>query len=108
MDTDFVGKEALETAQDEGIDSKITPLTLDDSTDILLSGRPVLKDGEKIGYVQAADFGYSIGESIAYTYLPAEYAEAGTDVEVLCEGERYDATVRDEPLFDPGREKILR
>jgi glycine cleavage system aminomethyltransferase T/glycine/D-amino acid oxidase-like deaminating enzyme len=106
-DTDFVGREALERASDAGIDNRITPLTLDDSTDILLSGRPVMKDGEALGYVQAADFGYSIGESIAYTYLPSEYAEAGTSVQVLCEGELYDATVRDEPLFDPAREKIL-
>jgi glycine cleavage system aminomethyltransferase T/glycine/D-amino acid oxidase-like deaminating enzyme len=108
MDTDFVGREALATAKEEGIDNRVTPLTLDDSTDILLSGRPVLKDGEAIGYVQAADFGYTIGESIAYTYVPSEYAEAGTDVTVLCEGEEYDATVRDEPLFDPGRDKIIR
>jgi glycine cleavage system aminomethyltransferase T len=108
MDTDFVGKTALETAQAEGVDNRITPLTLDNSTDILSTGRPVLVDGEAVGYVQAADFGYSIGESIAYTYVPSEYAEAGTSVEVLCEGETYDATVRDEPLFDPGREKIVR
>jgi glycine cleavage system aminomethyltransferase T len=108
MDTEFVGRDALEAAKESGIDDRITPLTLDDSTNILLSGRPVLKDGEAIGYVQAADFGYTIGESIAYTYLPSEYAEAGTDVTVLCEGTEYEATVRDEPLFDPGRDKIIR
>ncbi|QIO24667.1 FAD-dependent oxidoreductase [Haloarcula sp. JP-L23] len=108
MDTDFVGKEALESAKADGIDNRITPLTLDDSSDIMLSGRPVLKDGEAIGYVQAGDYGYSIGESIAYTYVPSEHAEAGTSVQIQCEGETYDATVRDEPLFDPGREKILR
>jgi glycine cleavage system aminomethyltransferase T/glycine/D-amino acid oxidase-like deaminating enzyme len=108
LDTDFVGKEALEAAKAEGIDDEITPITLDDSEDVLLSGRPVLVDGEPEGYVQAADFGYSVGKSIAYTYLPTEYTEAGTDVQVRCEGELYDATVRDEPLFDPGREKILR
>ncbi|MFB6252086.1 MAG: FAD-dependent oxidoreductase [Halobellus sp.] len=108
LDTDFVGKDALEAAKAEGVDTEITPITLDDSTDILLSGRPVFVDGEPQGYVQAADFGYTIGESIAYTYLPSEYTEAGTDVQVRCEGELYDATVRDEPLFDPGREKIIR
>jgi glycine cleavage system aminomethyltransferase T len=108
MDTEFVGKEALETARESGIDNRITPLTLDDSTDVLMTGRPVTKDGEAIGYVQAADFGYSIGESIAYTYVPSEYAEAGTSVQVHSEGEVYDATIRDEPLFDPGRERILR
>ncbi|GCF15293.1 sarcosine dehydrogenase [Haloarcula mannanilytica] len=108
MDTEFIGKAALETARSEGIDSKITPLTLDDSTDIMLSGRPVLKDGEAIGYVQAGNYGYSIDESIAYTYVPSEYAEAGTSVQIQCEGETYDATVRDEPVFDPGRERILK
>ena len=108
MDTDFIGKDALEAARAEGIDSEITPITLEDSTDIMLGGRPVQKDGETIGYVQDGEYGYSVGESIAYTYVPSEYAEAGTTVEVLCEGETYEATVRDEPLFDPGREKILR
>jgi glycine cleavage system aminomethyltransferase T/glycine/D-amino acid oxidase-like deaminating enzyme len=108
MDTDFVGKEALSAARAAGIESRITPLTLDDSTDIMLSGRPVLKDGEAIGYVQAGDYGYSIDESIAYTYVPDEYAEAGTSVEVRCEGETYAATIRDEPLFDAAGEKIRR
>ena len=107
-DTEFVGRPAVEAAADGGTESRITPLTLDSSTDILLSGRPVTADGETLGYVQAADFGYSIGESIAYTYVPSEYTEAGTSVRVHCEGEVYDATVRDEPLFDPGRERIVR
>ena len=107
-DTDFVGREALQAARADGIDSRIVPLTLDDSTDIVSSGRPVLVDGEAQGYVQAGDYGYSIGESIAYTYLPDEYAEAGTSVRIRCEGETYDATVRGEPLFDAERDKILR
>ena len=107
-DTDFVGREALQAARADGIDNRIVPLTLDDSTDIVSSGRPVLVDGEAQGYVQAGDYGYSIGESIAYTYLPDEYAEAGTSVRIRCEGEAYDATVRGEPLFDAERDKILR
>ncbi|NLV15248.1 GcvT family protein [Haloarcula argentinensis] len=108
MDTEFIGKVALEAAREKGIDSKITPLTLDDSTDIMLGGRPVLKNGDAIGYVQAGNYGYSLGESIAYTYVPTEHAEAGTSVQIQCEGETYDATVRDEPLFDPARERITR
>jgi glycine cleavage system aminomethyltransferase T len=108
MDTDFIGRQALAEARESGIDSRITPLTLDDSTDIVLSGRPVTRGGETLGYVQAADFGYTIGESIAYTYVPADHAEYGTSVQVHCEGETYDATIREEPLFDKGREKLIR
>jgi glycine cleavage system aminomethyltransferase T len=108
LGTEFIGKEALAAAKEDGLDSQVACLTLDDSTDAMLGGRPVLKDGEAVGYVQAGDFGYSVQESIAYTYLPSEYADAGTSVQILCEGETYDATVRDEPLYDPGRDKILR
>jgi glycine cleavage system aminomethyltransferase T/glycine/D-amino acid oxidase-like deaminating enzyme len=108
LDTEFIGKEALVEAKEEGLDSQVACLTLDDSTDVMLGGRPVLADGEAVGYVQAGDYGYSVGESIAYTYLPSEYADAGTSVQIECEGETYDATVRDEPLFDPGRDKIIR
>jgi len=106
--TDFVGKAALQQAREEGIDNRIVPLTLDNSTDIVLSGRPVTKKGEALGYVQAGNYGYTIGKSIAYTYVPDEYAEAGTSVTVHCEGQSYDATIRGEPLFDAEREKLLR
>jgi glycine cleavage system aminomethyltransferase T len=124
-DTDFVGRDAVAEVLETGSDSRLTPITLDDSTDVVFGGRPVLDgeasetpratgeagDGgasEALGYVVAGDYGYSVGESIAYAYLPTEYADAGTDVRVLCEGETYDATVRDEPLFDPERAKLLR
>lgn len=107
-DTDFIGKEALAEASAAGIDNRATPITLDDSADIMLGGRPVMANGKAIGYVQDGDFGYSSGESIVYTYLPDQYAEAGTAVQIQCEGHTYDATVRDEPLFDRARKKIIR
>jgi glycine cleavage system aminomethyltransferase T/glycine/D-amino acid oxidase-like deaminating enzyme len=108
LDTDFIGKEALVEAKEEGLDTQVACLTLDNSPDIMLSGRPVQKNGDTLGYVQAGDYGYSVGESIVYTYLPSEHAEAGTSVTIMCEGGQYEATVRDEPLFDPGRNKIIR
>jgi glycine cleavage system aminomethyltransferase T/glycine/D-amino acid oxidase-like deaminating enzyme len=108
LETDFVGKEGVQADRAEGIDSVLTPITLDNSTDILSSGRPIHVDDTAVGYVQAADFGYTIGESIVYAYLPTTYADAGTNVQIQCEGENYEATVRDEPLFDQEREKIIR
>jgi len=76
-------------------------LTLDDEDATILDDRPVFAPGEDetLGYVHSAEYGYSVGACVAYTYLPSEYAEPDTDVEVLFEGERYAATVRDEPLL---------
>ena len=108
MDTDFIGKDALEDVQATGPDSRLVPMTLDDSTDVVFGGRPVLDGDSALGYVVAGDYGYSVGQSIAYAYLPEDDTAPGTAVQILCEGSTYDATVREEPLFDPGRDKILR
>jgi aminomethyltransferase len=100
LDTDFVGKEAVAAAADgDNIDHEVACLTLDDPEATVLDNRPVLKDGEKVGYLHSAEYGYSVGACVAYTYLPPEYAEPGTEVEVLYEGDRYPATVREEPLL---------
>ncbi|EMA48868.1 MULTISPECIES: GcvT family protein [Halococcus] len=101
LDTDFLGKEAVEAAANGDIDHEVACLTLDDPEKTVLADRPVLPtDGdEAIGYVHAAEYGYSVGACVIYTYLPPEYAEPGTDVDVRYEGERYAATVREEPLL---------
>ncbi|WP_135305609.1 GcvT family protein [Haloarcula amylovorans] len=99
LETDFIGKEAVTAAADgNNIDHKVACLTLDDPEAVVLDSRPVLDGDEVLGYLHSAEYGYSEGACVAYTYLPPEYAEPGTSVEVLYEGERYDATVREEPL----------
>jgi dimethylglycine oxidase len=36
-----------------------------------LGKEPVLREGEQVGYVTSAAFGYTIGKPIAYAYLPS-------------------------------------
>jgi glycine cleavage system aminomethyltransferase T/glycine/D-amino acid oxidase-like deaminating enzyme len=108
LDTEFVGRDALVKARDEGIDRRLVPLTLDEPGAVVAAGSPVVRDGNVIAYVNRADYGYSVDAGIAYGYLPVDDAEPGRTVDVEYEGRAYGATVRDEPLFDPEREKILR
>jgi aminomethyltransferase len=99
LDTDFIGKEAVAAAAaGDNISHEVACLTLDDPEATILDDRPVLDGDEAIGYVHSAEYGYTAGACVAYTYLPPEYAEPGTGVEVLYEGDRYAATVREEPL----------
>jgi len=66
-----------------------------------------LLDGECVlGRVTSGGYGYTVRQSIAYGYLPVEYATPGTQIEVQLFGIRYQATVMKEPLFDPKNEKI--
>ena len=101
MDTEFIGRDALAAIADGGdLDHKVACLTLDDPEATVLDDRPVLdpETGEALGYVHSAEYGYTVGQCVAYTYLPPAYAEPGTSVEILFEGTYYDATVREEPL----------
>jgi glycine cleavage system T protein len=96
---DFLGREALLKAKEAGLTRRLCCLTLD-APAVLLGKEPILANGKPIGYVTSANYGYSVGKLIAYGYLPIAYAAVGTQLEVEYFGERYTATVSDEPLFD--------
>lgn len=108
METEFIGKAALQRALDAGIDRKIACMTLDDASTVAAVGDEVLADGERIGEVVRSEYGYSVGESIAFAYLPSEYATADTRLELESEDASHAATVREEPLFDAESERMLQ
>lgn len=56
--------------------------------------------GTADGYVTSAAYGYTIGKSIAYAWLPNTLS-VGDAVEIEYLGRRLPATVMAEPLFDP-------
>jgi 4-methylaminobutanoate oxidase (formaldehyde-forming) len=55
--------------------------------------------------VTSGGYGYAVGRSIAYAYLPAE-VEVGTAVAVDIFGRWVEGEVAQEPLYDPGGERI--
>ncbi|GAA1623484.1 GcvT family protein [Actinoplanes couchii] len=102
---DFIGRSALSTAPPERL---LTCLTLDDPSAVVLGKEPVYADGVPVGYVTSASYGYTIGRTVAYAWLPAALAVPGTPVAVEYFGTRLPATVAAEPLFDPKMERIRR
>ena len=102
----FLGREALMRIREAGIERRLCCLTMSNPNQVVLGKEPIL-DGERVlGYVTSANVGYTVGRSIAYGYLPLEYSTSGTTVEIEYFGRRYEATVTDEPLYDPGNSKL--
>jgi glycine cleavage system aminomethyltransferase T len=102
----FVGRAALEGRSDETATRRLACLVLDDPTNVVMGKEPVIVDGRAVGYVTSAAFGYTVGRSIAYAWLPAGAAAVGTRVAIRYFGEDLPATVSAEPLFDPGMERL--
>lgn len=106
METEFIGKEYLERALEDGIDERLACITMDDDDILPDIGSPVLVDDDVVGEVNRNGYGYSVRENIVTAYVPVEYVEPETTVYVEADGERYPATVRAEPLFDPDGERM--
>jgi 4-methylaminobutanoate oxidase (formaldehyde-forming) len=102
----FLGREAVERIKAGGITRKLCCLVVDDPRAVALGGEPLLDDERVLGRVTSGGYGYTVRQSIAYGYLPVEYATPGTQIEVQLFGVRYGATVMKEPLYDPKNEKI--
>jgi glycine cleavage system T protein len=98
---DFIGRDALIRIKEQGITRKLSCMTFDDPTVGVMGKEPIFVDGRLAGFVTSANYGYTVGHSIVYGYLPLEHATPGTKVEVQYFGKRYPATVRKEPLYDP-------
>jgi glycine cleavage system aminomethyltransferase T/glycine/D-amino acid oxidase-like deaminating enzyme len=104
---DFIGRAALDRRGPQAVTRRLTCLTLDDPTSVVMGKEPVYLDGRRAGYVTSAAYGYRVGASIAYAWLPAQ-ALTGTRVDIGYFGERLPAVVAAEPLFDPEMAKIRR
>jgi glycine cleavage system aminomethyltransferase T/glycine/D-amino acid oxidase-like deaminating enzyme len=103
---DFVGRDALLAAHDRPLARKLACLVLDDPRSVALGSEPVRMNGEILGRVTSGGYGYSVERSIAYAYVPAELAEPGQPAEVEIFGDWVGGRVAEEPLWDPGGERI--
>jgi len=101
---DFNGRAALAAASDPP--RRLCCLVLEEPRAVALGSEPVRVGDALVGRVTSGGYGYTVGASIAYAYLPAGHASVGTEVAVEIFGEWVPGAVAAEPLFDPVGERI--
>ena len=97
---DFIGRDALVKARETPASARLACLVLDDPRSVALGSEPVRIAGEVVGRVTSGGYGYTVGRSIAYAFVPAS-AQTGTEVEVEIFGTWVPGRISEEPLFDP-------
>lgn len=100
--SDFLGRDGL--AVRAPAPRRLACLVLD-GDQVAMGGEPVFVRGEPVGYVTSADFGSTVGRSIAYAWIPAGLG-IGERVDVRYFADDLAATVAEEPLFDPKGERL--
>jgi 4-methylaminobutanoate oxidase (formaldehyde-forming) len=114
-DTDFRGKEALLSRKETFPSTqRLVQLKLTDPEPLLYHAEPVLRDGEVVGYVRAASYGWTLGASVGLAFVASsdgeqkvtkDWLDAGT-WEVDIAGERYAADVSLRPMYDPTSARV--
>jgi glycine cleavage system aminomethyltransferase T/glycine/D-amino acid oxidase-like deaminating enzyme len=95
---DFIGRDALLGKQEP--ERRLACLVLDERRAVALGSEPVRVGNRLVGRVTSGGYGYTVGHSIAYAYLPAGSATPGTAVEVEIFGSWIEGAVAEEPLYD--------
>jgi len=106
LESPFIGRDAAAEAQGEVSRERVT-ITLDEPGAVVSNNVPLLAGEDAIGYAASADYGHSVDAGIISGYVASAYAEPDTSLTVQYENEQYDATVRESPLFDPNRDRLL-
>ncbi len=103
---DFIGREALLRERQQGSPERFVPLLVEDGDSDAPYLSTIWKDGERVGLVTSGGFGHRIGRSIALSYVRRDLAVEGNELEIEILGERRQAVVAREPLYDPDNIKL--
>ena len=106
LDKAFIGKEGLIRQKEAGVPLKLVGMVVDAKDSDPWGYNPILKDGERIGMTSSGGYGHRVAKSIAMGYVPPEFAEPETALEVEILGRSRNAQVVSMPLYDPENERM--
>jgi 4-methylaminobutanoate oxidase (formaldehyde-forming) len=102
---DFIGRAALERAKAAGPARRLCVFV--SSVDVPLYGsEAILRDGQVVGVTTSAGYGHTVGQWIAFGYLPID-AAAHTDFEIEAFTRRFAVRRIDGAAYDAARKRIL-
>ena len=97
---EFTGSEALRAAGTEPDRVLRTLLVGGERYEPLYGGEAVLVDGQAVTRVRSCAYGFTVGRTIAYAYLPRVLA-AGAEIQVEVLGDPVAAELAADVLYDP-------
>jgi len=95
---DFLGRDALIRQKEEGVNRKIVGFELVERG-VARPHYPVSIRGEKVSEVRSGSYSPFLEKSIGLTYLPLEYTEVGTELEIEIRGKYIKAKVVPTPFY---------
>ena len=101
---DFIGRDALAKIKAAGVARKLCSFTVDGFAPFH-GGEAILHGGKVVGSTSSTGYGYTLGKTVAFGYLPVEIASE-TAFEIEAFGKPYEATRGPRTLYDAKMERL--
>ena len=102
---DFIGRAGLVTARERGPRDRLVGFVMEDDM-VPEDGVPVMSDDGPVGRVTSARLSPTLGRGFGLAWVPVELAEDGSPIGIRVDGRTTRATVRTEPVYDPGGRRL--
>jgi 4-methylaminobutanoate oxidase (formaldehyde-forming) len=97
---ELIGRGALLKIKSDGLKQRLCTVTMDGNASVY-GGEAVYANGHVVARLRSGGYGYTVGKNIGLAYLPLELAREGTMLNVEVFGERINAEVAPDVLYDP-------
>jgi len=107
----FIGRDAILLQQQAPLGKMLTGFTIDDPDIVLLGRETIYRDGERVGWLSSAGWGYTAETNIGLGYVrnpggvDEDYLRAGS-YELEVAAERVPCALQLEPVYDPKMQKM--
>lgn len=102
----FIGKEALLKRKAEGSNFQLVYAQVAASDSDIRGGEPIFVGDSVIGMTTSGAYGHTVGKQLIFAYVKPIQGTPPTNFEIEILGERYQAEVLSEPIYDPKNERL--
>jgi 4-methylaminobutanoate oxidase (formaldehyde-forming) len=104
--TDFTGKAAILAKRERGADSRLLMFRLSNPDALIFGKEPILRDGEIVGRLASASYGWTAGAGVGMGYVKRRSGESLKSLEdavyqIRVAGKTVRASASLRPLYDP-------
>ncbi len=103
---DFIGKTALQSRLDQGLNKKLVTLDVGCDHAAAHAGASVLLDGTVVGTVTSGDWGHRVARNLALAFVRPDLATPGNLASIDILGDHIPAKVIEAAPYDPAGERV--